>query len=126
MQKQLELAALVGILLTPMGEAFAQNQPGVPVTINYGNSIVVSDKLSDAIFFGVMRSRIVTINVDGETVLVANIDSDGGDRDRIQVSYWWDQKFLLEKKYHCPSKYPIACGRKIVRGIEKASSLLRY
>ncbi|NWK98167.1 hypothetical protein DM806_21380 [Sphingobium lactosutens] len=98
----------------------------MPVTINYGKAVVVGDELSNAIFFGIMRSKIVTINVDGETVLIANIDKASGNRDGLRVTYFWNEKYLFEKEYDCQKKLPVACGRKIVRGIEDTARLIQF
>ncbi|WP_416462338.1 hypothetical protein [Sphingomonas sp. VDB2] len=117
---------MAGLLLMMSAEASARNRPGVPVTINYGRAIVVSDKLSNAVFFGIMRSNVVTINVDGETVLIANIDKTAGNSDGLRVTYFWKEKFLFEKEYDCRERQPAACGRKIVRGVEDASRHIKF
>lgn len=126
MQKLLRSATLAGLFLIMTCEAIARNRPGVPVTINYGNAVVIGDKLSNAIFFGIMRSKVVTINVDGETVLIANIDKASGNRDGLKVTYFWNEKYLFEKDYDCRDRLPAACGRKIVRGVEDASRLIQF
>ena len=99
----------------------------VPVSVNFGDYEPAHEGLQNAVEAKLMKSQLVTPNVDAyrALVVVARLKHVRGRGQTVTVTYSWDRKTIGRAIYACSQSEVGRCSANIVRGAERASATVR-
>lgn len=97
-----------------------------PVTMDYSAYPGLTEELSNAIFFKMIGSRLVTPNVDGPTAMTISLRSmpSKAGSPKTLVIYATADRIIYTATYPCAPRRFAVCAASIVKGAERAARLV--
>jgi hypothetical protein len=99
----------------------------IPVLVDITDYPHATDKLSDAIFFKVMNSKLITPNVDAPDAMIIKLlpPRSVPQKDRVDVLYTWGKRVLADVTFPCAPPQVASCSAAIVKTAERVSRTVR-
>ena len=99
----------------------------VPVRVSFGNYKPAYEALDSAISTKLLRSQLVTPNVDAYRALYVEVRLTRvrGSGQLATVIYSWDRMVISRMRYPCARAQIARCSTAIVKGAERSSYFVR-